>query len=456
MIEKEFEMMNVIKKLWKYDRHMISNGYDQALFELSKIMYLKITEIQSGEYCSTWKVPNKWMCHQAFIETLDGKKVLDIKNGNLYCIAYSQSFEGIISQEELFKHLFSKHAIETNDMIDGAPFLWTFYYRKGWGLSCSKKNMDNLVETKYRVVINTEFASGSLKIAEATLQGESDETFLICAHLCHAQMVQDGLSGVVVGMDALKKLSKLKNRYYTYKLIIAPETIGGICWIDKNSEIIPKIRGGVYLDMLGLPYPHALQLSYWRESEVDRCFRIALKEKDPHGWSDKFRQIVGNDERQYGGPGVRIPMVGLSRSLPKTDKYFPYREYHSSLDTPDIVKIRSLEESRDLLIAAINLLEKNYYPINCFKGEIFLSGLGFDIDYYRNKIQHAEVMDIMHLIDGEHSILDIIETTNYESDTVINLVEQFRQKKVVTLSKEPKNTSLWKPCLRDIPDYKRM
>ena len=447
--KKPFTMTGLIDRLWDRDRYLMSDDYDRSLADLAEIVDMRFTDVPTGTACSTWRVPEKWQCLEAWVETLDGRRVLDVRDRSCYCVAYSQPFEGEVSREELLAHLFSKHPVESNDSTDGAPFLWTFYYRKGWGLACRQKTKDALCDARYRVVIRTRRGPGVLRIGEAVLPGESDESFLICAHLCHAHMVQDGLTGVVAGLDALRILAERPRRRYTYRLILAPETIGGIAWIERNQDLMPRLRGGVYLDMVGLAQPAAVQLSYWADSEVDRCFKIALREREPGGWTGDFRKIVGNDERQFNGPGWRVPMVGLSRAFPMTHKYWPFREYHTEMDTPATVDLARLEGSRDLVVAAADLLERNDYPVNHFTGEIFLSGLGFDVDFYRDPNTHAVVMGTMHLIDGTHSIVDMVEETGFRSADVLHVIEGFRAKGVVSLAREPVDAAAWKPCARD-------
>ena len=52
-------------------------------------------------------------------------------------------------------------------------------------------------------------------------------------------------------------------------------------------------------------------------------------------------------------PGVRISMLSLSRVLPASHENYPFPEYHSSADTPDLVSQTSLENSRDLVLNMI-------------------------------------------------------------------------------------------------------
>src|SRR5205814_5902547 len=101
----------------------------------------------------------------------------------------------------------------------------------------------------------------------------------------------------------------------------------------------------------------------------------------PDGWTGAFRTIIGNDERQFNAPGVRVPMLSLSRVLRPDDSNWPYPQYHSSDDTPGAVSETHLHKSVDLVLAMIDVLENNRVPINNFKGEVFCSRYGLHIDF---------------------------------------------------------------------------
>ncbi|HRO51471.1 MAG TPA: DUF4910 domain-containing protein, partial [Hyphomicrobium sp.] len=63
---------------------------------------------------------------------------------------------------------------------------------------------DSLTEDAYRVIIRSEFTPGALKIGEVYIPGERPENFVLAAHLDHPAMVNDDLSGVVVGLEAAR------------------------------------------------------------------------------------------------------------------------------------------------------------------------------------------------------------------------------------------------------------
>jgi aminopeptidase-like protein len=117
--------------------------------------------------------------------------------------------------------------------------------------------------------------------------------------------------------------------------------------------------------------------------------------------------VIANDERQFNAPGVRVPMLSLSRVEPPSSPTRPYRQYHSSHDTPAIVTQERLEASRDLVLALLQAWERNQYVVNNFKGEIFCSGYGIWVDYRLNPEGHRRLFEIMERCDGEHTIADI-------------------------------------------------
>ena len=71
---------------------------------------------------------------------------------------------------------------------------------------CPQTLRDSLQESHYRVVIRTLFEPGELKVGEIVIPGQSSQTFVLVAHLCHPAMVNDDLTGVVVGLEVARAL----------------------------------------------------------------------------------------------------------------------------------------------------------------------------------------------------------------------------------------------------------
>lgn len=418
----------MIDALWRLPRDILSDGYDAALEALARQVPMKIHEYPTGTECWSWIVPEKWTCREAYLETMDGRRLFSYADNPLHVVSYSLPFAGEVSREELLKHLHVHPKI-----AEAVPFIFK-YYERDWGLCCSKTLRDTLHDDRYRVVIRTDFSYGTLKIGEVVAPGSSDECIVICSHLCHPAMVNDDLSGVVVGLEVMRELLQKRGLRYTYRYLILPETIGGVAYLSHNEALIPRMKGGLFLEMLGLENPHALQLSFAANTEIDECFTIAMKHHDYHGWTGEFRTVIGNDERQFNAPGVRVPMLSLSRVLPQSTGDWPYPEYHSSFDNPSLASLKRLEDSRDLVLRMIETLEQNVVPVNNFKGEVFCSRYGLFIDGYSNPQGHKGLFDIMFLIDGTRSVAEIAKECNMPFAAARNVIEELHRHQLVQYS----------------------
>ena len=445
-------MTDLIEEIWFLHRDIISDDFDRALNRLVQETSLGLSqpnsqatgpgpsmlihEVPTGAQVWTWKVPEKWTCHEAYLETLDGQRLIDVKDHPLHVVSYSLPFEGVVTRDELLRHLHVHPRLP-----EAIPYVFK-YYERDWGLCASQITRDALSEASYRVVIRTSFEPGTLKIGELVIPGETDETFMLVAHLCHPAMVNDDLTGVVVGLETMLQLARTgKSPYFTYRLLILPETIGSVAYLSRREHLIPSMVGGLFLEMLGNDSPHALQGSFQPGSQPDRCLAAALRDLDPQGYSAPYRSVINNDERQFNAPGVRVPMLSLSRVEPAGSPTRPYREYHSSLDTPAIVTQERLEASKRVILGLLQAWEQNQYVVNSFKGEIFCSGYGIWIDYRINPEGHRRLFEIMECCDGEHTVADIAAELNISFQAVWEVVSILREKELVWLSRRPHSTN---------------
>ncbi len=440
-------MNSIITDLWQLRRDIVSDGYDRALAYLAERLPMTIHEYPTGTPVWTWRVPEKWTCEEAYLETLDGRRLLDYADHPLHVVSYSLPFEGVVSREELLAHLHVHPRLP-----EAIPFVFK-YYERDWGLCASQTLRDSLTEPEYRVVIRTRFEPGTLKVGEILIPGETEETFVLAAHLCHPHMVNDDLTGVAVLMGVAEALlsshpaprtshpaHRTSHLRYTYRLLIVPETIGSVAYLSHNEDLIPKMVGGLFLEMLGNDSPHALQGSFYGDTQVDKTLWTALRGLDPRAYWGAYRTVIGNDERQFNAPGVRVPMLSLSRVEPPESPTRPYREYHSSLDTPAIITQERLEESRDVVLGLLRAWERNLYPVNNFKGEIFASGQGIWIDYRLNPEGHRVLFRVMEHCDGTLSVAEIAEKVGTTFQAAWDVVALLAEKGLVRLEKGRRTT----------------
>jgi aminopeptidase-like protein/aminoglycoside N3'-acetyltransferase len=411
----------MVRALWYLPRDIVSDGYDAALEALSKQVSMTIYEYPTGTECFTWIVPEKWTCHEAYLETMDGKRIFSYSDNPLHVVSYSLPFEGEVRREELFRHLNVHSRIP-----DAIPFVFK-YYERDWGLCCSKVLKDSLTDERYRVVIKTDFSYSTLKVGEVVVPGESEKCFVLCAHLCHPCMVNDDMAGVAVGIDVMRELLKRKKLRYTYRFIVLPETIGSAAYLSHNEALIPKMIGGLFLEMLGTSHPHMLKLSIVGDVQIDKCIHLIVKEHDPRTWlGDPINDLL-NDERMFNSPGIGVPMLSLSRIIPRHEIDSPYREYHSSFDTPENADFQNMYDSRDLVLKIIGALEGNRVPKPKFKGELFCSRF--------NRIEYStmwrDIFNIIFRLDSHRTVADIAQQSGMSFKRVKEILDILEKEKLI-------------------------
>jgi len=420
-LEKDASMREILQALWPLKRDLVSEDYDAALETLSEQIPLTIHEYPTGSHCWTWIIPEKWTCREAYVETVDGQRILSYEDNPLHVLSYSLPYNGTVARDTLLRHLYVHPKIP-----EATPAAYRHYHRD-WGLCCSRTFKESLTEDEYRVVIDSFFSFGTLKVGEMVLPGETEQCVVLCAHLASPCQANYGLSGVVVGLRVMRELSRRERLRYAYRFLIVPRTLGSVAYLSHNQEVVSRMKGGISLDMLGLKNPHALGLSLSGDTEMDRCLVAALEEGDPEAWTAPFRTTTFSDELNFNAPGVRVPMLSLSRALPAHDPDRPYKEHLSGLDTPDLVCDERLDQSVCLVLRMVDTLERNLVPMSTFKGQIFCARYGIDFDRDDEREDYQRVSGIMFLIDGKRSVVDIARDSGLSFSTTKATLDEFHR-----------------------------
>ena len=249
----------------------------------------------------------------------------------------------------------------------------------------------------------------------------------------------------------MRELLRRNNLNYTYRLLILPETIGSVAWLQeraksqelrtKNQESsAPSLFGGLFLEMLGTDLPHSLQLSLQGDTPLDKLMMNVVQAHDTASWVGAFNTVIGNDERQFNAPGIRVPMLSLSRVHQPNHPHYPYLQYHSTDDTPAIVSAERLDASAALVLKIIDGIESSPIPhppsptpTPNYKGEVFLSRYGIHIDPTEDPEGRRHLFKVMNLIDGTRSIEQIAATSAAPVDAVQRIVGLLQQHGLVAL-----------------------
>src|SRR4030042_495494 len=101
-------MLDLIDELWFMKRDIVSDDFDRALYRLAEVYDqaatlagappMLIHQYPTGEQCWTWRIPEKWTCDEAYLETLDGRRIVDVANHLLHVVSYSLPFEGLVER----------------------------------------------------------------------------------------------------------------------------------------------------------------------------------------------------------------------------------------------------------------------------------------------------------------------------------------------------------------------
>ncbi len=403
-------MIELLRQICPLNRSLVSDGYDEALRILDDRVGLNIHAYPSGTQCWTWRIPQKWTVHEAYIEA-EGQRIVDVADHPLHLWSSSLPVDRVVTAKELEAHL-----AYDPDRPDSIPFRFNFYDLT-WGFSVTWEQYQQMDADEYHVVIDAEHTDGELKVGEATIEGHSDEMVIFMAHLDHPAQANDGLSGVVVGAELVDRLRE-RDLHYTYQFLFLPETIGSIAYFSHNEDLIPRSRCGVFLEMLGNDNVFALQHSLQHDDFIDRAARRVLVDRFGEGnfMEGRFREVVGNDEMVLNGPGLGVPTISISR--------WPYPEYHTDRDTPQIISEARLEEACDVILDLIDILETDFVPRRRFKGPIFLSGHGLWVDYRENFALNRAIEKVMLSLEGDQSILDIADQTRVTYRDIHDFVQR--------------------------------
>lgn len=416
-------MYELCRQLFPICRSITGDGFRESLAILQKhIPELKIYEVPSGTKCFDWEVPPEWNIRDAYVLDPDGRKVIDFNKSNLHVVGYSIPVNKVVSLTELQEHLYS-----LPDQPDAIPYI-TSYYKRRWGFCISENQRRELKDGDYTVVIDSSLEQGSLAYGELRIPGKRKEEIFLSTYLCHPSMANNELSGPVVTTFLAKWLSGLKDRTYSYRIIIIPETIGSITYLSRNVEEMKKdVVAGFNITCIGDERTYSYLPSRSGDTLSDQVSRHVLKHLYPGYVSYSFLDR-GSDERQYCSPGIDLPVCSIMRS-----KYGCYPEYHTSLDDLNLVTPDGLNGGYTALKMAIECLEKNEIlksNILC-EPQLGKRGLYPTISTKNTAEKVKNMMNIIGYSDGKTSLLDIANIIDVPMWELYEVVEKLKREDVL-------------------------
>ena len=408
-------MLDFITRLFPICRSITGDGVRKTLDEINRIVPLKISEIPSGTKVFDWTVPNEWNIKGGFLDSPTGDRIVDFDDCNLHVLNYSSPVDVQIELASLQEHLYSLPC--QPDLI---PYR-TSYYTENWGFCLSDNARKKLSSGTYRAVIDSTLSPGSLTLGEFVVPGESSEEILIYSHVCHPSLANDNLSGIAVTAWWARHLLDGGRHRYTYRFIWGPGAIGSITWLAMNKARLGRIKHGLVAVLLGRPGEFHYKTTRDGDEVIDKVAHMVLTET-ASGVQQRQFAPYGYDERQFGSPGVNLPVGRISRT-PNGE----YPEYHTSGDNLELITEAALQESLEACIRIGQVLDQNRtFENQAPECEPQLGKRGL----YRNtggdnprEREHA-ILWLLNMSDGSKSLLDVANRSGLPFDILRSAADE--------------------------------
>lgn len=387
-------------ELFPICRSITGDGVRETLAMLGRHVPLTVHEVPTGTPVFDWTVPREWTIRDAYIKNAAGERSVDFRAHSLHVLNNSAPVRRTLPLAELKAHIYT-----LPDQPDLIPYR-TSYYAERWGFCMSHRRLAGLPDGEYEAVIDSTLADGHLTYGEYLHRGETEDEFMLSAHICHPSLANDNCSGLALLALLARQLSGRKTRL-SYRFLFAPGTIGAITWLSRNEARVDRIKHGLTVSCVGDGGGPTYKKSRQGNAMIDRVMAHVLKHSTASPNILEFFPY-GYDERQYCSPGFNLPVGMFQRS-----QFGTFPEYHTSADNLDFIRPKHLAASFGMIRAAIDIVENDARFLNLSPkcepqlGRRGLYGaIGGDKDA---AAKNMAILWVLNLSDGEHSLFDIAE-----------------------------------------------
>ena len=397
------EIFAFVAEIYPICRSITGRGVRETLRAIGAHIKLEVHEVPTGTAVFDWVIPREWNIREAYTRNERGEKVLDFAQSNLHVMSYSVPVQQRISLAQLKQHVYT-----LPDQPDLIPYR-TSYYAEDWAFCMPHRLLESLRDETYEVFIDSSLTDGYLTYGEYLHQGETEDEFLLSAHVCHPSLANDNCSGVALLTHLAKRMAGLRTRY-SYRFLFAPGTIGAITWLARNEEDSRRIKHGLIVSMVGDGGGPTYKKSRRGSTTIDRAVVHTIRHSGLTPTVLDFSPY-GYDERQYCSPGFNLRVGLFQRS-----KFGEIPKYHTSADNLDFIAPNHLALSYRLIAETLDVVENDaVYCSTMPKCEPQLGRRGLYGMVGGDKNAAAANMAmlwILNLSDGMHSLLDIAERAN--------------------------------------------
>ena len=402
--------------LFPINRSITGDGVRKTLSYIKDLLpELIIKEVSSRSTAFDWVIPDEWNVTQAYVEDLNGQKVIDFRNNNLHLVGYSIPQNRIVERDELEEHLFS-----LENQPDAIPYV-TSYYSRNWGFCLTHNQRKELPSGPFSVYIDSTLEPGIMNYGEILIKGDTEKEILLTTYVCHPSMANNELSGPAVLIKLAKMIYALEKRRYSYRILFLVETIGSIHYISQNLKTLKKnVEAGFVITCVGDNRVHSYVPTRSGNTLTDRVAIHVMKglpgNKKYYTWLDR-----GSDERQFNAPGIDLPIGSLMRS-----KYGEYPEYHTSLDDLNLISKEGLAGGFQAIWSAVKILERNgFYRVKTLcEPQLGKRGLYPNTSIKSNFEIVQNRMNIISYLGGDIDLLDVANLCEVDFEKVWEIITE--------------------------------
>ncbi len=408
--ERAGRMRELMTDLYPLCRSITGPGARATLDRIAAEVPIDVHHVPSGTQVLDWTVPDEWSIRDAYVADATGRRVVDFQVSNLHVVNYSEPVSVRLSLDELLPRL---HSLPDRPSL--VPYR-TSYYNRTWGFCLSHDELTGLTEGSYDVHIDATLSPGLLSYGELVIPGDSPDEILITTHICHPSLANDNLSGIAAAIEIGRELSDGATHRHTFRLLFIPGTIGSICWLAANADVVPRITAGLVLTGLGDASGFTYKRSRRGDTAIDQAAAHVLR---AHAGSAVIDfSPYGYDERQFCSPGYDLPVGRLTRGV-----HGEYPQYHTSGDDLAFVDDGRLDESVDTVLSILAAVDGNAVVRNLAPhGEPQLgrrglySAMGGALD---NRSVEVGYLWVLSLADGTHDLLTIAERSGLSMAVIV-------------------------------------
>tara|TARA_Y100001970_G_C14253479_1_gene873452 strand:- start:1795 stop:3060 length:1266 start_codon:yes stop_codon:yes gene_type:complete len=418
----KFKMMDWAKILFPINRSITGEGVRETIKFIKKNVNsnFKNFKVKSNKKIYDWKVPLEWYVSEAYIKEIGGEKICDFKNNNLHILGYSTNIDKILTFKELKKNIF--YIRKKPDVI---PY-FTSYYKKKWGFCLSFNQFKKLNHKKnYHVIIKSKHFKGNLDYTELLIKGKSKKEILVISYICHPSMANNELSGPLVIMG-LSKILKPDN--YSVRLVLIPETIGAVAYINQNyTRLKNNLVAGFNLSCVGDGGPFTLISSKEKNTYADKIAKRVLSKTNKLKIESFLKR--GSNERQFGCQNLNFPFVTVCRT-----RFGDYKEYHTSADNLNIINEVNLKSTLRQMLLIIKEIQKSKIFIKDMKCEPFFSKYNL-VRTTRKRANKLErnIFSLAAYVDKNYDEIELAKTLNISRNKVIENLKILKNKKIIKI-----------------------